>query len=82
MKNKRKKQFFGRSLFYYRRFGHLSDHYQYNKLSKNETKQKTKLKTVDSNNIEIFQKIVFFFCFSLIISIQYDETLITITFLF
>jgi hypothetical protein len=32
---------------------HLSDHYQYNKLSKNPTKQKTKLKTVDSNNIEM-----------------------------
>jgi hypothetical protein len=34
MKNKRKKQFFleeVRSQFYYRRFGHLSDHYQYNK---------------------------------------------------
>jgi hypothetical protein len=51
---KRKKTFFlEESLFYYRRFGHLSDHYQYNKLSKNETKQKTKFKTVDSNNIEI-----------------------------
>jgi hypothetical protein len=48
MKNKRKKQFFWKKsvLFYYRRFGHLSDHYQYNKLSKNATKQKTKLKTV------------------------------------
>jgi hypothetical protein len=33
MKDKLKKNdFVGRSLFYYRRFGHLSDHFQYNKV--------------------------------------------------
>jgi hypothetical protein len=49
----KKKIFFARSLFYFRRFGHLSDHYQYNKLSKTKHKQKTKeLKNVDSNNFQ------------------------------